>query len=139
VGWTHQVNASSSHVFINSTLWYDHFCEPAFHVRVLTFGCTTCLRRLGVGAGWDVTLDADYARIQNCAFAAAGPGIGRSEAVDNLDVALSVLRVHQTFLRTQPQLQRLTRIVHEAPKMRDTMQVGARPGELALGCNELLA
>ncbi|KIY99708.1 hypothetical protein MNEG_8253 [Monoraphidium neglectum] len=79
-------------------------------------------QRLGVGAGWDVTLDADYARIQNCAFAAAGPGIGRSEAVDNLDVALSVLRVHQTFLRTQPQLQRLTRIVHEAPKMRDTMQ-----------------
>ena len=77
----------------------------------------------GIRHAWDVTLDSDYTRIQCCVFHAASESTNnRQLSIDNIDVALSVLKSHKYFYEREPELQRLTNIVYDTPKMRDTMQ-----------------
>lgn len=77
----------------------------------------------GFCADWDITLDSDYTRIQCCVFHAATEALTNKQlSIDNIDVALSVLKSHKFFHNKEQALKNLTNIVYDAPKMRDTMQ-----------------
>lgn len=80
------------------------------------------MQRTGLHFGWDITLDSDYTRIQNCLFDAASVSAPKQKAIDNIDVALSVLRVHSYYYDNESSLRTLTETVFEMPQMRDTMQ-----------------
>ena len=71
---------------------------------------------------WDISLDADFTRIQCCLFDASQPNISRQCAIDNIDVALSVMKIHKYFLEHEPELQRFAKIMYNTPRMRDTTQ-----------------
>lgn len=75
----------------------------------------------GVLGAWDVTLDADYSRMQCCIFDATTSKNSR-QVHENIEVALSVLHVHKYFYERTEELKRLTKIVYDMPRMRDTMQ-----------------
>lgn len=79
-------------------------------------------QRTGIDFGWDISMDSDYSRIQNCLFNATDENATRRSAVDNIEVAVSMLSIQRYFHEHVPELQRLTNVVYEMPKMRDTMQ-----------------
>lgn len=98
----------------------DH-CEKAANVKQDDDVIMYNEQRTGIAFGWDVTLDADYTRIQCCIYDAANI-TNYQQAIDNIDVALSVMKVHKHFYDHEDELQRYTRVVYNTPKMRDTMQ-----------------